>query len=245
VAGAIFAVSTFASIGALAVAVAGCVTDIAALDGVVSGLTATVGVHTDEITALQAKTFYQSVFNLNTYITNCSLCVGSLIGGIPSAFCTIDKYGNVTSISVKTSDVDTPTINSSNTGNLTIANSSTPLTTINGKSINIGTVNNLATNTVNIGTQLLLVQGIDVNIGSDYSKIIMNGSYIEIGKDNILNTIKIGNQTGTVQLQGTPIKVGTDSVFNNNYVGNVSSNVYIAGAPSSAISIPNFINQFA
>jgi hypothetical protein len=62
---------------------------------------------------------------------------------------------------------------------------------------------------------------------------------------NILNTIKIGNQTGTVQLQGATIKIGTDSVFNNIYVGNVSSNVYIAGAPLSAISIPNFINQFA
>ena len=88
------------------------------------------------------------------------------------------------------------------------------------------------------------MQGININIGSDYSRIIMNGSYIEIGKDNILNTIKIGNQTGTVQLHGATIKIGTDSVFNNIYVGNVSSNVYISGAPASAISIPNFINQF-
>jgi hypothetical protein len=47
------------------------------LNGEVGGLIATVGTHTDEIIALQAKTFYQSVFNLNTYFSNCSLCVGS------------------------------------------------------------------------------------------------------------------------------------------------------------------------
>jgi len=73
------------TIGALAVAVAGAVSNIAVLNGKVAGLTGTVGVHTDEISALHAKTFYQSVYNLNTYITNCSLCIGLSINGITTS----------------------------------------------------------------------------------------------------------------------------------------------------------------